>query len=131
MMKYSDDYLPSAPVARVTIRNPETNESISDVAMLLDTGADITILPRAICEQIGLSSDSQEEVQGFDGRISNVEVVQASLIFHNKLFQGRFFLYDSEEGILGRDVSNAFTILLDGPNSEWEVVDPVTRRDNS
>jgi hypothetical protein len=36
---------PPAPVARVTLRNPHTAATVSDVLLLLDTGADITFCP--------------------------------------------------------------------------------------
>jgi predicted aspartyl protease len=41
---------PSAPLARVTIRHPTSGAMVSDMAMLLDTGADITLLPQAFIE---------------------------------------------------------------------------------
>jgi predicted aspartyl protease len=39
------------------------------VTLLIDTGADVTLLPRAAVEQLGLTSDStaQYELVGFDG----------------------------------------------------------------
>ena len=37
---------PPAPIARVTLRNPHDGATIADVPLLLDTGADITLLPR-------------------------------------------------------------------------------------
>ena len=37
---------PPAPLARVTLRNPETGKTVSDVPMLVDSGADVTLLPQ-------------------------------------------------------------------------------------
>ncbi len=37
---------PPAPLARVTLRNPETGAVWSDVPMLLDLGADATLIPQ-------------------------------------------------------------------------------------
>ena len=37
---------PPAPVAHVTLRHPATGASLSDVPMLMDTSADVTLLPR-------------------------------------------------------------------------------------
>jgi hypothetical protein len=36
---------PPAPVARVVLRNPHSGATVSDVLLLLDTGADVTLLP--------------------------------------------------------------------------------------
>jgi hypothetical protein len=40
-------FQPPAPLAFVTLRKGETERVVSDVPMLLDTGADITLVPRA------------------------------------------------------------------------------------
>lgn len=36
---------PPAPLAQVTLRNPDTGTISSDVPMLLDTGADVSLIP--------------------------------------------------------------------------------------
>ncbi len=38
---------PPAPLALVTLRNPGNGAIQSDVPMLLDSGADVTLLPQA------------------------------------------------------------------------------------
>jgi hypothetical protein len=46
MPKYNTEHFdPPAPVAYVTLRNPATGALLSDVPMLIDTGADTTLLP--------------------------------------------------------------------------------------
>jgi predicted aspartyl protease len=45
---------PPAPVARVTLRNPHNGATVSDVLLLLDTGADVTLLPRTAVERLGV-----------------------------------------------------------------------------
>jgi hypothetical protein len=42
-----DDVLfaPPAPVVRVVVRHSEREQSIADVPMLIDSGADATLLP--------------------------------------------------------------------------------------
>jgi len=40
-------FTPPAPVARVTLRNQDNGSTISDVPMLLDTGADVTLIPES------------------------------------------------------------------------------------
>jgi predicted aspartyl protease len=48
---------PPAPVARVVLRNPDAGTAVSDVLLLLDTGADVTLLPHAVDRKIELTPD--------------------------------------------------------------------------
>jgi hypothetical protein len=53
MPAYDDDgFAPAAPVARVLLRHPESGESIADVPMLIDSGADATLLPKSAVESL-------------------------------------------------------------------------------
>ena len=47
---------PPAPLASVTLRNPGTNLMSPDVPMLLDTGADVTLIPSATFDQLKIGS---------------------------------------------------------------------------
>ena len=52
MPDYNSDFFnPPAPIAYVTLRNPENNAEVIDVPMLLDTGADATLLPHIFVEK--------------------------------------------------------------------------------
>jgi len=112
---------PPAPLAKVTIRHPSSRATISDVPMLLDTGADVTLLPRALVEQLGISVDPNEgyELKGFDGKVSVARVVEVDLLFLRRAFKGRFLLIDQEWGLIGRDVLNHISLLFDGMHLEW------------
>jgi len=81
---------PPAPVARVTLRNPGTGVSISDVPMLLDSGADVTLIPRMTLNQLDITplQDKRYELIGFDGKTSFSLVVQLELIFCRRTFRG-------------------------------------------
>lgn len=89
--------------------------------MLLDTGSDITLLSRNYCEAIGVKVSETEslELEGFNQTTSIAYYVSLEFIFLNKLFRGKFLVYDQQEGILGRDVLNEFSIVFDGINLEW------------
>ena len=47
----SERFVPPAPLAKVMLRNIETGAELSDVPMLLDTGADATLIPKEVVEQ--------------------------------------------------------------------------------
>lgn len=112
---------PPAPLARVSLRNPHNAEAVPDVPMLVDSGADVTLIPTTFAVQIGLHADAEEsyELMAFDGSISTAPVVQLGMSFLRKTFRGRFLLIDQEWGVLGRDILNLLTLLLDGPNLSW------------
>jgi hypothetical protein len=47
-------------------------------------------------------------------------MVQLELVFLQKRFRGQFLLIDQPIGILGRNILNALSLLLDGPNARWD-----------
>ncbi len=110
-----------APLARVTLRHPSSGATVSDVPMLLDTGADVTLLPQASVERLGIRVDSNEgyELMGFDGSVSVAQVVEVDLLFLRRAFKGRFLLINQEWGLLGRDTLNHVSLLFDGLRLEW------------
>ncbi len=117
---------PPAPVARVMLRNPHSGATVSDVLLLVDTGADITLLPRTAVEQLGvpLLAGQQYELMGFDGSKSFAPVVMLDLLFLRRAFRGRYLLTEEERGILGRDILNHVIVLLDGPQQQWSEQGP-------
>ena len=115
-------FQPPAPVAMATLRNPSTGAVGADVPMLLDTGADVSLVPTTVVRQIGVAPVAGQHYQliAFDGTISFAPVVQLGLVFCRRTFRGQFLLIDEDSGILGRNVLNALPLLLDGPRLVWE-----------
>ncbi len=118
----SRNYNPPAPVAYVTLRNSATGAVISNVPMLMDTGADASLLPSQAIEELKIETekDSTFEVQGFDGQIQRLKSVKLEMYFLDKKFVGEYLLVDQPIGILGRNVLNNVRILLDGPRENWD-----------
>lgn len=112
---------PPAPVARVTVRTLDRVNILFDVPMLIDSGADVTLIPRACAEKLGLEGAVEVglHLQGFDGGTIAAKVVEAELIFLDRNFHGHFPLIHDECGILGRNVLNNLSLVLDGPRLNW------------
>lgn len=123
MPTYDDHFFnPPAPLARVTLRNSGDGKTVSDVPMLIDSEADVTLIPQqpVILLGVTIESDTGYEVMGFDGRKSVAQVVSLDMIFLRLAFRGRFLVSNQEWGIVGRDVLNHVLVLLDGPRLVWD-----------
>jgi hypothetical protein len=109
-------------MARVTLREPGTGNIANDVLMLIDSGADITLVPQTSIDELKSDLDPLEsyEIKGFDGHRSVAQSVTLDLVFLRRTFRGRFLVVNSETGILGRDVLNHVAVLLDGPGLSWQ-----------
>ena len=116
----SIDHDPPAPVAEVSLRSAE-GTAVSDVRLLIDTGADATLLPRDAIVRLGLRPDPalQYELVGFEGSRTYAQAVDLDMIFLRKAFRGRYLLTDDPRGILGRDVLASVAVLFDGPAEQW------------
>ena len=124
MQKYNSDFFnPPAPIAYVTLRNPENNEEVINVPMLLDTGADATLLPHIFVEKIGVTFSETEiyELEGFDKNISHSSVVRLQMIFDGRSFRGEFLTIHQNYGIIGRNVLNQLVIIFNGTTLEWDI----------
>lgn len=122
MPKYDGQrFSPAAPTGTVSITNPDTGSTLSGVSVLLDTGADISVLPRSAVDALGLpAAGSDYEVMAYDNTVRECRAVRAEVVFLRKRFKGQFLVLDQEVGVLGRDVLNYVLLILDGPHLEWE-----------
>jgi len=121
MPAYDDSrFVPPAPIAIVTLRHPDREERRAEVPMLIDSGADATLLPSAAATSLGLTCTGERyQLMAFDSTTSESEAVRADLVFLNRRFRGRFLLIESEIGVIGRNVLNQVRLLLDGPALSW------------
>ena len=110
---------PPAPLALVTVKSEELGIVIEEVPMLLDTGADVSLLPAAQVAPLVSPGSKRYEIEAFDGSRSNVPAVTAEILFLGWTFRGQFLLIESWHGILGRNVLNNLSLLFDGPAKAW------------
>ena len=113
---------PPAPVALVSLRNPETGAVSLGVPMLLDSGADVTMIPRAALDRLGVvpMEGRAYELTAFDGGSSYAAVVRIELVFCRRVFRGQFLIIDQDWGILGRNILNGVFLSFDGPRLRWD-----------
>ncbi len=124
MTKYDKSFDPPAPIAEVVLRKIETSERIRNIPMLLDTGADVSLLPSSALKKLKVSPVPNENfrLEGYNSNEKTVEVFQLQVIFLGKRFTGKYCAIDDEIGILGRDILNRVSLLFDGRNLTWQEI---------
>ncbi|MDQ7821141.1 MAG: retroviral-like aspartic protease family protein [Armatimonadota bacterium] len=109
---YDTRRTPPAPVLPVRLGRPQ-GEPAAAVAALVDSGADITVLPEGLARVLGLPQVSEVTVRGVAGT-ARVPVYAAEL----EAAGTRRIVEVVEvgaEALLGRDVLNGWVVTLDGP----------------
>jgi predicted aspartyl protease len=90
---------------------------------MVDTGADITVVPESVALHLRLPVLGQMKAQGFGGDWRTLKVYAAEL--QVVAYSGSFrVLAGGSEALLGRDVLRHVRIVLDGPSSTLEVARP-------
>ena len=115
-------YSPAAAVATVSVRDLASGATVDEVSMLLDSGADISALPKAVVDALALSvGDRAYEVMAYDNSARECPTVGAEVVFMRGHFKGQFIVLDQDVGVLGRNILNHLVVTLDGPRLEWNV----------
>ena len=81
--------------------------------MLIDTGADETLLPLWAARELGLSGipGKSYELIGFEGSSYSALAAHAEMAFLDRRFRGPFLLIDQEIGIIGRNILNSVSLI--------------------
>jgi len=113
------EFEPPAPVVRARVRGPGDLVS-ADVPMLIDTGADVSIIPLSIATAVGAEAEpSHVLIQFYGGNELTYSEAELQVEFLRYRFRGPFLLAESGYGILGRNILNLLVVTLDGPHLQW------------
>lgn len=121
---YDPSYRPPAPVLPVGVSGAGADRVM--VPMLVDTGADVTLLPAEVIRRLQLPRVDTVVVSGFGGPRLTSAVHAATMSLGGAQLVAR--VVASDEAILGRDVLERFELELDGPRARLRLRAEVTRR---
>ena len=115
----SGDFAPPAPVVRATVRG-DAGGTRDGVPLLIDTGADVSIVPMDVADAVGaVVEDSKIAIRFYGGEEVVYSQAELTVEFLRYRFRGPFLLADGPHGILGRNVLNLLRLSLDGPHQSW------------
>jgi hypothetical protein len=107
----------------VSLRCPETGDTVDRVPAQIDHGADRTVIPERYALQLGLKSLDLLPVAGLGGQVHQTSTYELDLMVHTfppervEVFAHR----DEPYVLLGRDILNRYRLVLDGPGLALEI----------
>ena len=117
MFDYDTDYFPPAPVVELTFSSAVTDSSTPQLRAFVDSGADATIVPKSILDEIQATFADDAYLRSQWGERRRVRLYVVDVRIGEWTLPGVTIVGDerSSELIVGRDVLNRLRVLLDGP----------------
>ena len=120
-MKYSylTDYQPAIPVVEIEFGFPEGALTVGPLTAIIDTGADGSLVPQSIIDQINAPLVDQVRARSHWGEWRIFQVYTLDIRIENLILPAVEVAGDSgQEVLLGRNVLNHLRLLLDGPGKQ-------------
>ncbi len=116
---YDQHYRPALPMIEIGLRTLGADQDQRIANAIVDSGADVTLIPSAILSALGADFVGFTQVQEAHGRTRNLSAYHIGIRIGDHLFQFVRVLADNlgEEVILGRNVLNQLVVTLDGPGA--------------
>ena len=121
---YNSDYHPAMPMVEVSIGLPMTDTAI-DVRGIVDSGADATIIPVRHLLEIGARRSRKAIMRGVAGGEALVDLYAVAIRLgpYRQGFVEAVADTSGDETIIGRDILNHLSVMLNGPGAVVEVVE--------
>lgn len=127
--RYDTRFDPPAAVVPVRVSKPLGEDAVL-VPMLVDTGADCTLLPMSTIRQLALPQVEVIALSGIGGARQRSTVHAAAIQLGVLRLLARVVAF-TDEAILGRDILNQVLMTLDGPGLTASIAGRSRRRRRS
>lgn len=125
MHHYDDSFDPPAPCLSVRVIHPRQSNLTDTIRAQLDTGADITVVPQAVVNRLGLLRVGDALILGYNEVPDVLPLYQFDMDVDVELIRDvRAVAYRGDLLLLGRDVLNHLRVLLDGPSLTFDLTIP-------
>jgi predicted aspartyl protease len=122
--RYLSGFYPSMPALSLHLGYPDEALSLGPVVAIVDTGADGTLVPQSLLDQLGAPIVDSKRIRSHWGEWRQVSMYSVDMRI-DELRLPAIEVVGDEHGseiILGRNVLNRLMLLLDGPRHEVQVV---------
>ena len=128
---HQSTYTPPIPALEIGLQVPDNGHSVGDVVAVLDTGADITMVPLALLEQINAPELDEVRLRSHWGEQTLFTTYLISIQLGVETLPGVEVVgdpYSQQEVLLGRDVLNKLLLLIDGPQQRTDLLSQRPRK---
>lgn len=121
---FSHAVFPPIPALEIRLANPAGKYRSGYLHAFLDTGADTTVAPIELLDQLGIRPSRWDVVYGLWGGQEQVPIFTVDIEVGSAKFLSVDVIGHYEDYILiGRNLSNQLRLLLDGPAETVELVE--------
>lgn len=121
---HSRDFFPPAPALELGLRAPDGDKLRAPLSGIIDTGADITMVPLVVLEEIAAPVIDEVQLRSHWGDTTTVLSYLADIELDKDLFPGVEVVGDlhGDSVLLGRNVINKLLLLIDGPRQSTDLL---------
>lgn len=122
---------PEAPVIDIEVISTIDKTKREVVGAILDSGSSITLIPEGLRKNVGPRLTGKERIVDIIGREADRLLYEVKIVFQEypklklpviQAVEGGFGAKGSVYAIVGRDILNSFTLVLDGPNLQFDII---------
>ncbi|MCB0191007.1 MAG: hypothetical protein KDJ65_03610 [Anaerolineae bacterium] len=121
---YLHTYYPAMPSFEIYLGYPDEALGVGPLTAILDTGADSTLIPISLLNQVGAPLSDEARLRSHWGEWRTVSLFTVDIGLDNVRLPAVEVIGDEqgEEIIVGRNILNRLKILFDGPSNRVEIL---------